>query len=295
MALIGWDVTIKKELMTRNGVGGILVEWCKKWAFQLEEGHKTGYQHWQVRLKLLSKMDRTKAMRLTGLPGRWSPTSKKVHTHKNFNYVLKADSRVDGPWTDQTWVVPQRVTRQLRTYRSKTPYRWQRAMEHRLQIVDDRGVCFIRNFSGNKGKTVWVEDLCQKGLALRIPPLRNCKDILQMVFSFPDHKIYMIDMPRAMQRTQLYEFYEAVETIKGGWVYDTRNKGRQRWMDRPQICIFANMDPDMTMLSKDMWELYDLHENKLMRITWDFVGGERHEEYYPFEEEGGDPAGRSAL
>ena len=116
-----------------------------------------------------------------------------------------------------------------------------------------------------------------------------------MVFSFPDHKIYMIDMPRAMQRTQLYEFYEAVETIKGGWVYDTRNKGRQRWMDRPQICIFANMDPDMTMLSKDMWELYDLHENKLMRITWDFVGGERHEEYYPFEEEGGDPAGRSAL
>lgn len=278
---VGFDITIPEDSITKDDLGVLMTEWCKQWCFQLEEG-ASGYKHWQVRMKLYSKKYKHVAIKQTAIPGHWSVTSKGVHDHKNFNYVMKRDSRLDGPWDNKSWKAPQVVTRQLRYYRGLTKYRWQAALEERISHTDDRSIVFIRNAKGNAGKSIFVEDMCQKAIATRIPPLRNAKDILQMVYSKPNYKVYCIDMPRAMKHYQLEEFYEAIETIKSGWCYDTRYKGVDRWFDRPQIVIFANMTPKMHCLSSDMWEIYDLHEGKLMRITWDFVGGERHEEYWPF-------------
>jgi len=43
----------------------------------------------------------------------WSVTTKGVHDGANFNYVMKADSRVKGPWIDSEYTDPPVLTRQL--------------------------------------------------------------------------------------------------------------------------------------------------------------------------------------
>jgi len=265
-ALVGYDVTIPEGETTSDELGLQLNKWCKNWAFQLERGD-TGYVHWQVRLKLYKPRRKNVAQKETKIPGIWSMTSKDTHSHKSFTYVLKEEGRIKGPFDNRTWIPPQRVTRQLKKFRGFTPHAWQDELRERLKQVDDRSIVYILNATGNQGKTILIEDLCQKRLAKRIPPLQNAKDIMQMVFCYPEIGIYLVDMPRAMQGRRLTEFYEAIETIKGGWCYDTRYKGVDRWFDRPQICIFANSPPEYADLSQDMWQIYKIEDNQLVDVT----------------------------
>jgi len=264
--IVGYDITIPEGETTSDELGGKLNKWCKNWAFQLELG-ESGYRHWQVRCKLYKPRRKNKAQKDSGIPGIWSMTSGDTHSHKSFTYVLKEEGRIQGPFDNRTWIPPQKVTRQLKKFRGYTPHPWQEELKKRLQRVDDRSIVYITNATGNQGKTILIEDLCQKRLAKRIPPLQNAKDIMQMVFCYPEIPIYLVDMPRAMQGRRLTEFYEAIETIKGGWCYDTRYKGVDRWFDRPQICIFANTPPEYGDLSRDMWEVYNIVDNQLVNVT----------------------------
>ncbi len=286
-ALIGWDVTIHggKEVITRNELGEKLQASCKAWVFQGEpNAEEAKYdQHWQIRLKLRKKLNMVGAKELTQIGGHWAPTSTDVHRHKNFNYVMKVP-RTEGPYKDDTWVTPNPITRQLRTYYGHPPYSWQRALEKRLSREDDRSIVWVRNMKGCAGKTVFMEDMEQKIEALRIPPLRQVERFMGFAFSFPSAKVYMQDLPRAMKEHEMGEWYEGIETLKGGWMYDWRNKGRRRWFDRPQILIMANMDPRLDMLTKDMWEIYEIGEDKkLYRVGRDEVTAEETLEWYwPF-------------
>lgn len=265
-AIVGYDITIPEGETTSDELGVQLNKWAKNWAFQLERSD-TGYVHWQVRLKLFNRKMKNKAQKDSQIPGIWSMTSKLTHAHKSFNYVLKEEGRIKGPFENRTWIPPQRVTRQLKKFRSFTPHAWQDELKERLQQVDDRSIVYILNATGNQGKTILIEDLCQKRIAKRIPPLQKAQDVMQMVFCYPDVGIYLVDMPRAMHGKRLIEFYEAIETIKGGWCYDTRYKGVDRWFDRPQICIFANSPPEYADLSTDMWEIYKIEDNRLVDVT----------------------------
>lgn len=111
-----FDFTISKEHANFLEIKGWCEENCKKWVFQLEKG-KSGYEHYQGRVSLKEKR------RLSGIIGRswsekvhWSITSSNC---KGFSYVMKIDTRLDGPWKDDDRIVyiPRQYRGKLETLR----------------------------------------------------------------------------------------------------------------------------------------------------------------------------------
>lgn len=264
----GYDITIASHhFATWQDLAKVLTEWGSKWAFQLEKGAETGYMHWQIRLRLIKKK---RANELKGenkaLPGHWSVTSNAVHADNSFNYVMKADTRVEGPWDDRTWAEQPIETRQLRSFMDKPLRDWQKVLLARIQQEDDRKIIMVHDDVGNSGKSIFAEFLEYKKLALELPPLRNMEDLMQFAFGFKDQKCYLVDMPRAIKKDKLSDFYSGIECLKNGVVWDKRYAAKKRRMDRPQIVVFTNITPKWEFMSADRWEVYSMQADHSMLL-----------------------------
>jgi len=77
-----------------------------------------------------------------------------------------------------------------------------------------------------------------------------------------------IDLPRAMDKSRLFGIYSAIEQIKSGWVYDTRNKWREWDFDSPHIFVTTNICPDENMLSADRWNIFTVKNKELVSLTF---------------------------
>lgn len=272
--LTGWDVTIPKQKFEKDDLFKILGEWCKKWAAQVELGAEKNYLHWQIRLRLIKKKRRAEAIEQTGLDGHWSPTSGGVHSKANFNYVMKADTRVEGPWTDKDYEPPKPVTLQIQKFLEKERYPCWIELEQKIQKWEERKIICISD-RGMTGKSIFLEYMEYLGLARRCPPRQNAQDLLRCVYGMPDSRCYMIDMPRAMKKDNLSQFYTGVETIKDGWCYDDRYNWKSRYIlpGRPNVVVFGNSEPDRTLLTEDMWDVYTINEKyELEPVTEEWEG-----------------------
>jgi len=276
-ACAGYDFTLpKSKNPDRNVIEKNLSEWAKRWVFQEEFAPtrdadgvfaigeidpEIGYAHWQGRLSLIKRrrLGELAAATKHVFPGiHWSITTTEVHNGNNFNYVMKADSRIDGPWTDQDYTVPPPLTRQLRIFKEQEPRPWQTKISELVKEEDDRSIKLIVDTEGNSGKSITCEYLEYEGLAWEIPPFRLMEDIMQCCMSIKSQKCYLIDMPRAMKKDKLSEFYAGLEALKNGVCYDKRYGFKKRRMDRPQVVVFTNRDPCWAYMSLDRWEIYDI-------------------------------------
>ena len=284
----GFDLTVPvKPEFGKNEMMRFLVEWSKKWAFQIEKGkpsdkHPDGYHHFQVRCSLFSKnrqheiVAKTKEFLPPGF--HWSITSTEVHKGQNFNYVMKADSRVEGPWTDKEYEEPPVLTRQLVDFKQKTPFQWQDQCLEMVKELDDRTIKLIVDTHGNGGKSIFAEFLEYEGLAYEIPPMRMMEDIMQCVQAIKPKKAYLIDLPRGMKKDKLSDFYSGLECLKNGVSYDKRYNFKKRRMDRPQVIVFTNTYPDWMLMTADRWEVWDMQEDKSL-LRHDRAMGENPEQF----------------
>jgi len=261
-----YDFTIPVD---KNPDRGILIktlnEWAKKWVFQKEAGEDTGYVHWQGRLSLVKKRRLSEIIALMKelIPGcHWSMTSKKVHEGQNFNYVMKADTRIEGPWKDVDHQEPPPLTRQLKFFQKQEMYPWQLSVQEMSKEEDDRSIKLIIDEQGNAGKSIFAEHLEYEGLAYEIPPFRLMEDIMACVMAVGAHKCYLVDMPRALKKDKLSEFYSGLESLKNGVCYDKRYSFKKRRMDRPQVIVFTNKPPCYEYMSMDRWEIWRMTPEK---------------------------------
>jgi len=277
--VVGWDITIKKDRHdTWKHLGEQLNGWCKKWVFQQERGNG-GYEHWQVRVHLIQK--KTEAGMKTDLKqgggpmadigGHWSITSGGTHLNNKFNYCMKKDTRVDGPWKDSDYQEPPKLTSQLSHFMELEMYPWQQQVKDWCMEEDFRSIKLVYDKPGNSGKSLLAEYLEYIGVAFEMPPLRMMEDIMQFCFSFPSQKAYLIDMPRAMKKDKLGEFYAGLECIKNGVCYDKRYQGKKRRMNRPQVIVFTNVLPCFEFLSPDRWQVWEMQPDKSLAALPAFV------------------------
>lgn len=266
-----WDFTLKFEeehnlkLLKDN-----LLYNCKKWCFQLEEG-KSGYKHWQGRFSLRKKKSLSSLISLfKSLPSwngvHFSPTA--TANTKNFNYVLKDDTRVDGPWCD-TDPVEIEPTKQMKMFQSWELYPYQTKLLNMSTEFSLRSIDFIFDQEGNIGKSLFSEYMELKQLAEEVPPFRLMDDIFQWVASRPIKPCYIFDMPRGMKKDKLADFYSGIEVIKNGVAYDKRYSAKKIRFNRPRVFIFSNTLPQFNLMSKDRWNVWSVFNKDLKKFEID--------------------------
>ena len=257
-----WDFTIFENHNEWGLDSGKLIaelkQWAKKWAFQLEKGEETGRLHFQGRMSLIKKLRRNELLSRCTFKANFRETCKKVHDGQNFNYVMKADTRVEGPWIDSEYEDPPVLTRQLVAFETKEKYPWQVKIEEWCTLEDDRSIKLIHDTIGNSGKSIMAEYLEYHKKAFEIPPLKDMEDIMQFCMSFKAQKVYLVDMPRAMKKDKLAGFYSGLECLKNGYVYDKRYAAKRRRFDRPQVIVFTNVTPNWEFMSADRWDAYTM-------------------------------------
>lgn len=233
-----------------------LREISKSGTFQKEEG-SSGYLHYNGRISLKKKTRLPPVGKTNFLEGvHWSPTA--TINKDNIDYVSKDYTRLEGPWdiTEKEDYIPRQI-REINELRE-----WQSTLISHLDIWDTRTINLVYCETGNKGKSILAGYCRAHKLARVLPPVNDYRDLLRMVCDLPTSRSYIVDMPRALKKDKLGNFYSAIETIKDGYAFDDRYTFREKIFDCPNIWIFSNVMPEMDLLSKDRW--------KIWRISPDF-------------------------
>lgn len=262
-----FDVTIPADnYKSAHALMDVLSTVFKKFCFQKEQGDTTDYVHWQVRGSLHKPITCAGLLRkiVPVVTGHWSLTSSTVHGGpREFNYVMKVDSRLEGPWTDKDVIPePPPLTTQLKEFLTYEFYPWQRDMLRMIQSANFRHLHYICDPHYNSGKSIFSEYLMYKGLALECPPIMSMEDLLQFLFSQPDASTYVLDLPAALRKEKVHSLYAGLEALKNGYLYDKRYSGKMRRINRPNIFVFANNYPQTHLMAPDRWQVYQITPDK---------------------------------
>lgn len=279
-----WDFTLKYiEDIELSVLKDNLRGSSKRWVFQLEISDK-GYKHYQGRISLIKKKDLSSLVSFfkTNYPDfsgvHFSPTSKEVAITNNFNYVLKDDTRVEGPWADTD---EERIlTKQMELYLKWGNLPWQSKLQEMASQFNLRTIDLIYDQDGNNGKSLFSEHMEYIGLSEEVPPYRLMDDIFQWVCTRPIKKNYIFDLPRGMKKDKLADFYSGIEVIKNGVAYDKRHRATKIRFDRPRVFVFSNTLPEFGLMSKDRWKVWTIYQKDLKEYTiddglWNYENGEK--------------------
>jgi len=248
-----WDFTAPKENITSEEIITLLKNTSKKWSFQEELG-ETGYKHYQGRfsLKVKGRLSNLKKM----FPDNWHFSITSSSNRDNMFYVNKEDTRVEGPWSDKDEEIY--IPRQIREIQELHP--WQQYVVDNYDIWDTRKINCIVDIEGNKGKSTLTQYMRAHKMAFKIPFCNDFKDIMRMVCDVPTKRCYIIDIPRAIQKEKLFQMYAAIEEIKGGYAYDDRYHFKEKIFDCPNIWVFMNIIPNLSLFSNDRWNLWEISD-----------------------------------
>lgn len=259
-AICVYDFTLRADILDKDEIIKLLKKNCKKYTFQKELGD-TGYEHFQGRFSLKVKKRLTTCKKLFPKEIHLSPTSRD--NSNNDYYVTKDETRIDGPWCDSDEVLY--IPRQIREI--DTLYPWQQHIVDNYNIWDTRTINVVVDTRGNNGKSILVSYMRAHKLGFAIPYCNDFKDIMRMVMDVPTKRCYLMDMPRAIRKEKLFQMYSAIETIKNGYAYDDRYHFTEKVFDCPNIWVFTNNVPDLTLLSDDRWVLWEISTDlQLIRI-----------------------------
>jgi Putative viral replication protein len=252
-----WDFTVGAEFTSQEALRALLKNHGKKWAFQLEEGSNSGYKHYQGRVSLQTKMRLKQVKVVFGINEiHWSVTSNA--NRDNLFYVTKENTRIEGPWKDTD--VVEYIPRQIRGITLKP---WQQAIVESAKEWDTRHINIIHDTQGNIGKTTIKTYVRAHGIGRFIPFVNDYKDMMRIIMDCPKMPLYIIDIPRAIQKDRLFQFYAGIETLKDGYAYDDRYHFKDELFDCPVIWVFTNVRPEQSMLSADRWRFWGVRDDAL--------------------------------
>lgn len=250
-----WDFTASKDSNDISSIKSKLKEHCKQWSFQEERGET--YEHFQGRFSLKIKKRQAEVIKL--LKTNWHISLTSNENRDNDFYVCKEDTRVAGPWkdTDDDFYIPRQV-REI-----KELFDWQKQVVADAEVWNTRTINVILDYSGNIGKSILKTYIGCHGIGRSLPPTNNYKDLMRAVMDTKKKKLYIVDMPRAMDKRYVAELYCGIETLKDGYAYDDRYNFKEEYFDCPNIWVFTNEKPDTSLLSRDRWRFWVIKNNKL--------------------------------
>jgi len=223
--------------------------WSKHWVFQLEACPTTGNLHYQGRMSL-----RKKSRKTPDVDWIWSITS--IPAHGGFDYVMKDETRVEGPWDDKDQIVPLRshIKKMLESIKP-----WQQRIIDISKVRDLDYINVLIDNEGLNGKTSVCDYLQYLGLSLMVPSgIEDYKVMVEFCASQKGKQVYMFDVPRALDMNKSKIFFSAIEQIKSGNLFNTRYKGCWQFIERPVVWIFCNEEVNTSLLTRKRWKLWNI-------------------------------------
>jgi len=274
-AVAMYDFRISAEGLDASSIIVQLKKLAKRFCFQKEKGNTTGYIHYQGRFSLIKKHRKCELLKLFDVmpvPNYLEPTVNEVHYRGDMFYVMKDETRVEGPWNDKYEELF--IPRQYEGLIDKL-YPYQQTIYNSINQFESRQINLIYDPKGNNGKSS-IAAVCELyGGGIDMPPINDMKELMQVICDECYERtrnpgVVLIDLPRALDKTRLYGIYSAIEQVKKGKLYDTRYHFRKWWINSPQIWVFTNIMPDLNMLSQDRWNVFTIDDNKCL-IDWEDV------------------------
>lgn len=282
-----WSVTVYGiENITPSRMKDILSEFSTQWVFQKEAGTEKGIHHYQCRL-IMEEAQYTETL-LTVFEARGLIRDKVTFLPESNNsiqqgglsfYVMKDESRIEGPWHDPSYKPKKRQVYEGRDLACmENPRGFQKYIIDDIKpVADDRTMNWWYNLSGCGGKSKLMKWLRFTSPDVARVPMGSATQIKTSVIEKGPHTAYLVDLPRVRgsdERQQ--ELFSALEEIKNGWVESPMyGKSQELMMEPPHIHIFSNELPQLSYASMDRWKIWVIEdvngEQQFRRLTLEEV------------------------
>lgn len=226
------------------------IEWMKwrkifflhdvhKWVIGAETG-KTGYRHWQIRLKISAKLEDV----WTWIKDDF-PQAHIEEASDNWTYECK-----------ERWHWTSEDRPEVLQVRFGQPRASQRAIIEAFQRQNDREIAYWCTEEGNKGKSWLCNYLWETCQAHYCPPyLSGVQAVIQFVASTYLKQgwrpFLVIDIPRSWKWSK--ELYTAIEAIKDGLIVEPRYEANTINIRGVKVLVLCNTVPQFDRLSNDRW------------------------------------------
>ena len=276
--LLFWSVTLSQNYNALPSVDRtkvILAEFSKQWCFQLEKGSKLEKLHYQCRMileepQMLATMLHCFECRgfnvhdVTFLP----ESNKSIEQGGLSFYVMKDDTRVDGPWCDPTYKPPKPpdwIPEMCQTIRDH-PRPWMSSLltklagpAHHRKII---WICTLHGLGG-VGKSLFTTYLEAANIACYLgdgTPIQ----LKEGTIAEGEWPAYTLDLPKTFAHdNRLGDYINTLETIKNGFIKTAMHGKRKKLMmeRRPHVIGFANIHPPFGMMTEGRFEVYTVDPN----------------------------------
>lgn len=221
-----------------------------KYCFQ-EELSSTGTPHLQGHFEFDFKIRPVGLFKGTPLEkAHWEKTKNR---RKAIEYCSKLATRNGKTYTKG---FPKSLFRKVKVIQEDQLYPWQQDIVNECEKEpDDRTINWIWEDIGNVGKSALVKYLCIHCNAFLISG--KSADIKYQIASAefpPDVIVY--DIPRTAKG---YINYTALEEVKNGVFCSSKYESKMCIIPTPHVFCFANFAPDLSVMSKDRWNIIDLN------------------------------------
>lgn len=270
-----WSLTIGQMVCDVSRMKDILDEFAKQWCFQKETGHTKGITHYQCRV-ILEEGQMTETL-LTIFEARgierkwqtWLPESNNSINQGGLSfYVMKDDTREEGPWYDPSYNPRKRVRYEgndLACMDNPLPFQ-KKIMDMCLEEPNDRTINWIVS-SGNNGKSKLMKKMrMDPAYDMARIPMGTATQIKTSIVNKGPHRIYMMDLPKSQGKDErLQDTFSAIEELKNGWVETAMyGKSEDLLMEPPHVWVFSNQWPNLKLATADKWAVWHLDENNEM-------------------------------
>ena len=128
---------------------------------------------------------------------------------------------------------------------------WQEEVLKKLDAQGDRKILFVVDQEGNMGKT-W---LAKYLMTVRNAFYTNCTVYHDVTYAYQGEPIVVFDIPRSLEMMN----YGTIGAIKNGVMFSHKYEAKAKLFHVPKVVVFMNVDPDLSKLSKDVWQIVEIN------------------------------------